>query len=92
VWFEFQEAAVHGAAAIAAGHVPPINPTEPPRQHVFVFNSTFFSFGVDSKDAYKVTKCHTPHTTAAFTELCTSSERCSGKQSRARVSFFLNDE
>jgi hypothetical protein len=32
VWLEFQEAAATGAAAIAAGHVPPINPTEPSRQ------------------------------------------------------------
>jgi hypothetical protein len=34
--------------------VPPINGAEPPRQHVYVFNGTFFSYGVDSKDAYKV--------------------------------------
>ncbi len=54
VMLEFQEAALSGAAAIASGQVPPINPTEPARQHVFVFNGTFFSFGVDSKDAYKV--------------------------------------
>jgi hypothetical protein len=56
VWAEFQEAAVSGAAAIAAGQVPPINPTEPHRSHVFVFNNTFFSYGVDSKDAYKVVR------------------------------------
>uniref|UniRef100_A0A7S2D7Q1 Clu domain-containing protein n=1 Tax=Octactis speculum TaxID=3111310 RepID=A0A7S2D7Q1_9STRA len=54
VWLDFQEAAMNGAAAISAGHVPPINPTEPTRQHVYVFNNLFFSYGVDSKDAYKV--------------------------------------
>jgi hypothetical protein len=54
VWLEFQEAAVSGAQAISLGIIPPINPTEPERQHVYVFNNTFFSYGVDSKDAYKV--------------------------------------
>ena len=54
VWQDFHEAAVNGASAIAAGHVPPINPTEATRQHVYVFNNMFFSFAVDSKDAYKV--------------------------------------
>lgn len=55
VWLEFQDAACLGAAAISGGHVPPINGAEPSRQHVYVFNGTFFSYGVDSKDAYKVT-------------------------------------
>jgi hypothetical protein len=54
VWLEFQEAAVSGALAISLGVIPPINPTEPERQHVYVFNNTFFSYGVDSKEAYKV--------------------------------------
>ena len=40
--------------AIAAGQVVPINPTEGPSQHVFVFNNLFFSYAVDTRDAYKV--------------------------------------
>ena len=41
-------------AAIAAGQGVPINPTQVPSQHVFVFNSLFFSYAVDTRDAYKV--------------------------------------
>lgn len=85
VWQDFHDAAVHGAAAIAAGHVPPINPTEPTRQHVYVFNSMFYSFAVDSKDAYKVPDSDShPHPCPSSSPPSTLTPRCwAGTKPRA---------
>ncbi|KAA0145545.1 hypothetical protein FNF31_08027 [Cafeteria roenbergensis] len=44
---DFVEAATRGALAIARGHVPPLNPTDDPSTFVYVFNSIFFSLGMD---------------------------------------------
>jgi tetratricopeptide (TPR) repeat protein len=44
---DFVEAATRGAQAIALGHVPPLNPTDDPSTFVYVFNSIFFSLGMD---------------------------------------------
>jgi tetratricopeptide (TPR) repeat protein len=47
VMVDFVEAATRGALAIARGHVPPLNPTDDPSTFVYVFNSIFFSLGMD---------------------------------------------
>ena len=52
VYAEFRQAAEAGVAAIIAGHVAPVNALDPPRQHVFIFNSIFFSHALDSRDVY----------------------------------------
>lgn len=36
------------------GFVTPINPNEPPKSHVYVFNNIFFSHAVDSQNSFKV--------------------------------------
>eukprot|EP01113_Clastostelium_recurvatum_P009176 TRINITY_DN1438_c0_g1_i1.p1 TRINITY_DN1438_c0_g1~~TRINITY_DN1438_c0_g1_i1.p1 ORF type:complete len:1305 (-),score=339.28 TRINITY_DN1438_c0_g1_i1:965-4879(-) len=50
---EFVDAAVRGAIAVVGGCVPPLNPTEPDRAHMFIYNNIFLSFAVDSRDLYK---------------------------------------
>ncbi|CAM9103094.1 unnamed protein product [Phaeothamnion confervicola] len=50
---EFHQAAVQGAVAIVHGFVSPINLMEPARTHVFVYNNIFFSYAVDSRDAFR---------------------------------------
>lgn len=48
VYSDFLEAAVKGAEAIIEGKLMALNPNEPTRQHVYVFNSIFFSYAVDT--------------------------------------------
>ena len=47
---EFGEAAVGAVHAIVSGTVQPMNPTEPPRSHVYIYNGIFFSRAVDAVD------------------------------------------
>lgn len=42
------EAAVMGATAVVQGFVTPINPTEPRKSHVYVYNNIFFSYAADT--------------------------------------------
>lgn len=42
------EAAVLGATAVVQGFVSPINPTEPRKAHVYVYNNIFFSYAADT--------------------------------------------
>lgn len=49
---EFTAASVRGAMAIARGDLPPINPYEEPKAHMWLANNIFFTKGVNSVDAY----------------------------------------
>lgn len=44
---DFVEAATKGAKAVINRCIPPINPTDPDRFHMYVHNNIFFSFAVD---------------------------------------------
>ena len=50
VYADFVDAAVAGAAAVVNGFVLPINPSDAPATHVFVFNSIFFSMNASAED------------------------------------------
>ena len=50
---DFLDAAHAGVIAIVNKCVPPLNPAEDARAHVFVHNSIFFSFGVDGREVYR---------------------------------------
>lgn len=52
VYNDFLEAATQGAMAIIEGKMTPLNPNEQLRQHVYVYNQIFFSFGVDHSTNY----------------------------------------
>jgi protein TIF31 len=49
---EFTAASVRGAMAIARGDLPPINPHEDDKAHMWLTNNIFFTKGVNSVDAY----------------------------------------
>lgn len=67
VYCDFTEAALKGASAVVHGHIPPVNPMDPPRQYVFIHNNIFFSFAIDGRDLYekfggdKVSYVHANH-------------------------------
>ena len=48
VYQDFVDAAVKGAKAIIEGKLTSLNPNEPVRQHVYVYNNIFFSYAVDT--------------------------------------------
>ena len=48
VYQDFVDAAVKGAKAIIEGKLTSLNPNEPVRQHVYVYNQIFFSYAVDT--------------------------------------------
>jgi len=47
VYHDFVDAAVYGAKSVISGSVQPLNPMDPPKQHLFLFNHIFFSFTED---------------------------------------------
>jgi protein TIF31 len=49
---DFMEASRQGAIAIVDGKLQALNPNEPKRTHVYVYNSIFFSFAIDSPTSY----------------------------------------
>lgn len=53
VYQDFVDAAMKGAQAIIEGKLTSLNPNEPVKQHVYVFNQIFFSFAVDTPLAYR---------------------------------------
>lgn len=53
VYSDFTDAAQKGAVAIIHGDVPPINPMDPKRSHVFIYNNIFFSFAIDGRNVYR---------------------------------------
>jgi len=53
IFSDFVDAATKGAVAIAHGNILSINPMDPKRSHVFIYNNIFFSFAIDGRDQYK---------------------------------------
>ena len=53
VRLDFVQAATDGVVAVSEGRIPPINPMDPPRSHVHVYNNIFFSLAVDARDIYQ---------------------------------------
>jgi len=51
---DFADAAVQGAKAIFERQVAPLNPMEDEGSHVYAFNNIFFSFALDSRQAYQL--------------------------------------
>ena len=47
------KAATEGATAIVKGNLAPLNPNEPKKQQVYVYNYIFFSFALDVMDSFK---------------------------------------
>jgi protein TIF31 len=50
---EFVEVATRGAIAVINKSIPPINPLDNERSHMYIYNNIFFSFALDSRDTYK---------------------------------------
>ena len=48
IYQDFVEAATKGAQAIIEGKLQSLNPNEPVRQHVYVYNHIFFSYAIDT--------------------------------------------
>ncbi|MCI4386369.1 hypothetical protein PGIGA_G00061460 [Pangasianodon gigas] len=50
---DFVSTATRGAMAVVDGNVMPINPSEEPRNHMYVWNNIFFSLGLDGHEHYE---------------------------------------
>ncbi|XP_016324965.1 clustered mitochondria protein homolog isoform X1 [Sinocyclocheilus anshuiensis] len=50
---DFVSTATRGAMAVVDGNVMPINPSEEPRQQMFIWSNIFFSLGFDVRDKYR---------------------------------------
>lgn len=53
VYSDFLQAATAGAQAIIEGKLTSLNPNEPMKQHVYVYNQIFFSYAIDLPTSYK---------------------------------------
>jgi len=53
VYTDFVDSATKGACAVVEGNVPPINPMDPKRSYVFIYNNIFFSYAIDGRNVYK---------------------------------------
>jgi len=53
IYNDFLEAAKQAAVAIVMGNLTPLNPNEPKKQQVFVYNYIFFSYAVDVMDSFR---------------------------------------
>eukprot|EP01133_Synstelium_polycarpum_P013448 gene13448-15850_t len=49
---DFVDSAIRGAQVVVSKSIPPINPLEPEKSHMFVYNNIFFSFALDTRDFY----------------------------------------
>lgn len=50
---DFVEAAMKGAIAIVEKTVPPINPLDPEKAFMYIYNNIFFSYALDGRDIFK---------------------------------------
>jgi len=50
---DFVEAAIKGASAIIEKTVPPINPLDPEKAQMYIYNNIFFSYALDGRDFFK---------------------------------------
>ena len=53
MYTDFLQAAIAGAQAIIEGKLASLNPNEPAKQHVFVYNGIFFSYAIDLPTSYR---------------------------------------
>ncbi|KAJ1814120.1 Intracellular distribution of mitochondria, partial [Coemansia sp. RSA 2599] len=52
-WYsEFAEAAIQGAMAVVEGEMPPLNPTDPEEQHMYLRDNIFYSKGFDGRETF----------------------------------------
>jgi protein TIF31 len=51
-WAEYTATSVRCVLAVARGDIPPLNPNEDPRAHMFLASNIFITKAVDSIDAY----------------------------------------
>ncbi|KAJ2233539.1 Intracellular distribution of mitochondria [Coemansia sp. RSA 1722] len=52
-WYsEFAEAAIQGAMAVVDGEMPPLNPTDPDEQHMYLRDNIFYSKGFDGRETF----------------------------------------
>ncbi|KAJ1993839.1 Intracellular distribution of mitochondria [Coemansia spiralis] len=49
---EFAEAAVQGAIAVVESEMPPLNPTDPDEQHMYLRDNIFYSKGFDGRETF----------------------------------------
>lgn len=49
---DFNKAASNTAISIVNGEIPPLNPNEPTRNHIYLRNGIFYSFGVDANETF----------------------------------------
>ena len=54
IYQEFRDAVKTGALAISDGHIAPMNPLDPEKAHVYVYNNIFYSQAVESKESFKI--------------------------------------
>ena len=52
IYVEFVEAAARAACAIVDGDILPLNPNEPERSQIYLYNNIFLNFAFDSRDIY----------------------------------------
>lgn len=66
VYNDFLDVAQKGAMAIVEGKLTPLNPNEPIKSHVYVFNQIFFSFAIDVPNSYS--DCTSIENSPSFTQ------------------------
>lgn len=53
IYNDFLIAATEGAIAMVKGNLTPLNPNEPMKSQVYVYNYIFFSYAIDVMDSFK---------------------------------------
>jgi protein TIF31 len=56
IYYDFVEAAKKGAMTIVNKGITALNPMDPEKQQVFVYNYIFFSFAIDTMHSFLVRK------------------------------------
>ncbi len=72
IYNDFLDAATKGAQAIIEGKLTSLNPNEPFKHHVYVYNQIFFSFAIDCPLSYQDTTTSegSPSFTQANHDIC----------------------
>ncbi len=52
IYVDFVDAATKAACAIVDGDILPLNPNEPERSQIYLYNNIFLNFAFDSRDIY----------------------------------------
>jgi protein TIF31 len=53
VYTDFIDSATKGAMSIINGSVPPINPMDAKKSHLYIYNNIFFSYALDGRETFK---------------------------------------